>query len=152
VVEWEQYKSFYIADIPGIIEGASEGRGLGLQFLRHVERTRFLVHLLDPLTLEAGRDPVSDYLTLNSELASYSAALAAKPQIVAVNKTDALGDVELERMLADELRRKAGVEKVHMISAVSGRGLRPLVTQLGAQVEKLRREEAEKLEPGKDPL
>ncbi|MDH5509396.1 MAG: GTPase ObgE [Nitrospinota bacterium] len=150
VVEWAQYKSFYIADIPGIIEGASEGRGLGLQFLRHVERTRFLVHLLDPLTLEEGRDPVQDYLTLNKELATYSATLASKPQIVAVNKTDALGDGELEQMIAEELKEKAGVEKVYMVSAVSGRGVGPLVTMLGAQVEKMRREEIEAMEPGKD--
>ena len=152
VVEWAQYKSFYIADIPGIIEGAADGKGLGLQFLRHVERTRLLVHLLDPLTMEKGRDPVRDYLALNHELAKYSPDLAAKPQIVAVNKSDALADPELERMLIDELKEKAGVEEAMVISAVSGAGVSPLVTLLGGIVEKMRQEEGKDMEMEADLL
>ena len=138
VVEWEQYKSFYIADIPGIIEGAAEGKGLGLQFLRHVERTRLLVHLLDPVAAEPGRSPAQDYLILNRELARYSADLAAKPQIVAVNKADVIGGEEMEAALADEMRKVAGVEETLIISAVTGRGVAPLVKRLGARVEAMR--------------
>ncbi|MDH4184322.1 MAG: GTPase ObgE [Nitrospinota bacterium] len=139
VVEWEQYKSFYIADIPGIIEGASEGKGLGLQFLRHVERTRLLVHLLDPVTFEEGRNPLHDYLALNRELANYSPDLAKKPQIVALNKTDAISDPEDERRIVEQLGQ-AGVAEIHLISAVSGRGIPALKILLGARVERMRHE------------
>ncbi len=88
VVEYRERKSFVVADIPGLIEGASEGHGLGLQFLRHVERCRVLVHLVDLSASVEGRDPVQDFDTINRELEKYSATLARKPQVVVANKLD----------------------------------------------------------------
>jgi GTP-binding protein len=88
VVQYKDGLSFVVADIPGLIEGASEGVGLGLQFLRHVERCRVLVHLLDLSAVVEGRDPLHDFDVLNHELAKYSAALAMRPQVVVANKLD----------------------------------------------------------------
>src|SRR5262249_38406022 len=88
VVQYKDGLSFVVADIPGLIEGASEGVGLGLQFLRHVERCRVLVHLLDLSAVDEGRDPLHDYAVLNAELAKHSEALAQRPQVVVANKLD----------------------------------------------------------------
>jgi len=88
--------SFVMADIPGLIEGASEGQGLGLDFLKHVERTRILIHIVDVSGSE-GRDPIEDFEKINNELFSYSKKLASKPQIVAANKTDMAEPEDLER-------------------------------------------------------
>src|SRR5512141_2648221 len=87
VVQLPQFRSFVVADIPGIIEGAHEGHGLGIQFLRHIERTRLLAHLVD-VSEESGRDPVEDFEIIMRELESYSEALAAKPMIVIATKLD----------------------------------------------------------------
>jgi len=89
VVTLRNRKPFVVADIPGIITGAHKGAGLGLQFLRHVERTSLLLHLLD-ISASAPRDPIKDYLALNRELSLFSPKLAAKPQVVALNKMDML--------------------------------------------------------------
>jgi GTP-binding protein len=123
VVAWRGAKSFVVADIPGLIEGAHEGAGLGHQFLRHVERCRVLVHLVDGASAEPGRAPRSDLAAIDRELALYSPALAKKPQIIAVTKVDvpearAAGE-KLARLFA---RRKKPV-KVHLLSAVTGEGL-----------------------------
>lgn len=88
--------SFVMADIPGLIEGASEGQGLGLEFLKHVERTRILIHIVDVSGSE-GRDPIEDFEKINEELSKYSKKLAAKPQIVAANKTDMASDEDIKR-------------------------------------------------------
>ncbi len=121
VVTVDGYQTFVMADVPGLIEGASEGAGLGHQFLRHVERTRLLIHLLDG----AGADPLADFEAINRELAQFSPKLAAKPQIAALNKMD-LADTQAWWPLVKEELEEQGVE-VHAISAVSQEGVRTLV-------------------------
>jgi GTPase len=121
VVQIEGYESFVMADVPGLIEGASEGTGLGHQFLRHVERTRLLLHLLDG----ASEDPLEDWKTINEELALFSAGLAAKPQIVVLNKMD-LPDAQAWWPLVHEAMKERGVE-AHAISAVTGLGVETLM-------------------------
>jgi len=121
VVTVDDYQSFVIADVPGLIEGASEGAGLGHQFLRHVERTRLLIHLLDGAAI----DPLADYDAINDELAQFSEHLAAKPQIVVLNKMD-LPDAQAWWPLVQEGMQDRDME-VHAISAVSGQGVRQLM-------------------------
>jgi len=102
IVQWKDYRSFVVADIPGLIEGAHEGRGLGFQFLRHVERCRALVHLIEvtpPSEIDDGRDPIEDYERINHELAAFSPGLAARPQIVVLSKRDLPFVVEREAEL-----------------------------------------------------
>jgi GTP-binding protein len=118
------YESFVLADLPGIIEGAHEGAGLGHQFLRHVERTRILVHLLDG----SRADPVADLQTLNRELASYSQELEGKRQQVVVNKTDLPGVRDLSNELTAGLR-SVGQEPL-FISAATGEGVADLLRRL----------------------
>ena len=124
VVYVEEGTSFVMADIPGIIEGASEGAGLGHDFLRHIDRCRLLIHVVDVSGCE-GRDPVEDFETINRELAEYSPQLASRPMIVAANKTD----IAFDRTLVDKL--KAHVEAKGMdfyeISAAAQKGVRELV-------------------------
>ncbi len=117
---------FVIADIPGLIEGASEGVGLGHEFLRHIERTRVLVHIVDAASTE-GRDPVDDIYKINRELEAYNPEIAARPQIIAANKTDCILEGEenpVERLKA-EFEPK-GI-KVYPISAVTGKGVKELL-------------------------
>ena len=116
---------FVLADIPGLVEGASEGRGLGHRFLRHVERCRVLLHLIDGAPLDGERDPVTDYLTLRRELERYSPSLAAKPEVLAVNKCD-LPD---GRAAADLLEEALG-RAVLRISAATGDGVGPALDAL----------------------
>jgi GTP-binding protein len=131
IVGIDEGRSFVIADLPGLIEGAAEGKGLGHRFLRHTERTRLLVHLID-LDPASGRDPLEDYRVVQKELAAYSDALAARPQVVAANKTELPGAEE--RVQA--LRRFCESEGLpfHAISAVTGLGLRGLVVDLAARL------------------
>lgn len=117
---------FVIADIPGLIEGASEGVGLGHEFLRHIERTRVLVHIVDAASTE-GRDPVDDIYKINKELEAYNPEIAARPQIIAANKTDCIfedGEDPVARLKA-EFEPK-GI-KVYPISAVTGKGVKELL-------------------------
>jgi GTP-binding protein len=116
-------RSFAVADIPGIIEGAHRGSGLGIQFLKHIERTKVLIHLLD-LDPHTGRDPVMDYAKLNDELSSYSPTLAEKPQVVAANKTDLPGTEER----LDHLTKYLDVD-FFPISAILGKGVRELLNE-----------------------
>ncbi|MCB9532182.1 MAG: GTPase ObgE [Myxococcales bacterium] len=88
LVRWHDYRSFVVADIPGLVEGAHAGRGLGYQFLRHIERCRALVHVVEVTPGEEGRDPIDDFVAINRELALFSTSLAARPQIVALGKMD----------------------------------------------------------------
>jgi len=128
VVGWRGEKSFVVADIPGLIEGAHEGAGLGHQFLRHIERCRVLVHLVDGAPQGEERSPKGDLDAIDRELALYSPVLAEKPQIVAVNKVDVpearKAAAELKRTLA---RRKKGPKQVLAISAVTGEGVDALL-------------------------
>ena len=121
VVQLEGYETFVLADVPGLIEGASEGAGLGHQFLRHVERTRLLIHLLDG----ASQDPLEDWNTINEELSQFSPGLAAKPQIAVLNKMD-LPDAQAWWPLVQEAMAERGLE-AHAISAVTGQGVKPLM-------------------------
>ncbi len=132
VVSYADHQSFVIADIPGIIEGAHRGLGLGIQFLKHVERTRLLVHMLD-LDPMSGRDPVDDFDKINSELREYSANLAEKPQLVVLNKIDLPEAGKRGEEAARRLKEK-GIYSLGL-SAVTGEGSRKLVYLIG---EKLR--------------
>lgn len=127
VVDLEGGKGFVIADIPGLIEGASEGVGLGHEFLRHIERTKVLIHLVDAASTE-GRDPVADIYAIHKELEAYNADIAHRPQVIAANKIDAVysenGEDPIER-IRNEFEPK-GI-KVFPISAVSGQGLQELL-------------------------
>ncbi|HST51810.1 MAG TPA: GTPase ObgE [Pyrinomonadaceae bacterium] len=132
VVDLGEYKTFVVADIPGLIEGAHGGAGLGDRFLRHVERTRLLLHLVDVSSL-SGRDPVADYETINRELAAYDTELAERPQIVVATKLDALD--EPERL--ENLRRRAREDgrEFFEISSVTNRGVRELVRAVARRLE-----------------
>jgi len=127
VVSWRGERSFVVADIPGLIEGAHTGAGLGHQFLRHVERCRVLVHLVEGASPEPGRSPKADLDAINQELALYSPELAKKPQVIAVTKIDLpearAGGEKLQKLLG---RRKKALE-VHLVSAVTGEGLPELL-------------------------
>lgn len=134
VVQIEPGKSFVVADIPGLIEGASEGKGRGHQFLRHVERTRLLVHLLDVSGLTL-RDPWEDYVIVQAELAAYSEYLADLPQIVALNKADMPASQEIISGLRERL--EADGREVYLISALTGEGLQPLTYAMWNILEKI---------------
>ncbi len=144
VVYVEAERSFVMADIPGIIEGASEGVGLGHQFLRHVERTRLLIHVLDVSGM-TGRDPLHDFEILNRELALYSERLAQLPQIVALNKIDVA--LEPEQVDALEAELEARGYPVHRISAVTRMGLQGLIYDVMERLEALRAEDQANAQP-----
>jgi len=145
VVYVEPHKSFVMADLPGLIEGAHEGVGLGHQFLRHAERTRVLAHLLDVSGL-SGRDPLEDFRILNRELALYSEALATLPQVVALNKIDVAADPDLVDRVEKTLREEG--HTVFRISAATRQGLEPLLYHLWNRLEEARnREPATPAEP-----
>ena len=131
---------FVAADVPGLIPGASEGRGLGLDFLRHVERCSALVHVLDCATEEPGRDPITDLEVIEAELAAYQdatgASLAGRPRIVALNKIDVPAARELAEMIADELTARGLA--VYQTSAATREGLRELSFAMGRLVEEAR--------------
>ncbi len=135
VVRWGDYKTFTMADIPGLIEGAHTGSGLGIRFLRHIERTKLLIHLIDmsPFT---GREPLEDYEKVNTELRSYDPRLAEKPQIVALNKTDIPEAEEKTRELAGHFA-KIGIDTVE-ISAVTGANVKGLIQKAGVMLEEIR--------------
>lgn len=127
VVDMEGGKGFVIADIPGIIEGASEGVGLGHEFLRHIERTKVIIHIVDAAGVE-GRDPIVDIHTINNELEQYNPELLKRPQVIAANKIDALYEQENDDaiILLKEEFEPQGI-KVFPISAVSGKGIKELL-------------------------
>ncbi len=125
-------KSFVAADIPGLIEGAAEGAGLGHDFLRHIERTRMLVHVVDISGME-GRDPYEDFKKINEELKQYSPKLAALPQLVALNKCDVFGAEENVKAFKKKCRKY----KVFPITAVTGEGTKELIEAIFAVLETL---------------
>jgi GTP-binding protein len=131
VVDLGDFRTFVIADIPGLIEGAHEGHGLGDRFLRHVERTTLLLHLVD--VSSSGRDPVNDYEVINRELASYNAELAERRQIVVATKIDALD--EPDRVAALRARAQADGREFLAVSAVTGEGVKQLVSAVAKEVE-----------------
>jgi GTP-binding protein len=135
VVDLGDFRTFVVADIPGLIEGAHEGAGLGDRFLRHVERTRLLLHLVDVSSI-SGREPVSDYMTVNRELKAYNPELANRPQMVVATKMDALD--EPERL--ESLRKQAEIDGVpfYVISSVTNKGTKELVAAVAAKLDELR--------------
>lgn len=136
VVDLEGAKGFVIADIPGLIEGASEGVGLGHEFLRHIERTRVMIHIVDAAGSE-GRDPIEDIYAINKELANYNEEIANRPQVIAANKIDMIfeGDEDPVERIRREFEPK-GI-KVYPISAISGEGVRALLYDVNNMLEKL---------------
>ncbi|MCM1027481.1 MAG: GTPase ObgE [Roseburia sp.] len=139
VVDLDGAKGFVIADIPGLIEGASEGVGLGHEFLRHIERTKVIIHIVDAAGTE-GRDPVDDIYTINRELEAYNPEIAGRPQVIAANKTDVIFDRDedpIERIRQEFEPR--GIS-VYPISAVSGQGVRELLYHVSEMLEKVSRE------------
>ena len=131
VVDMGNFKTFVVADIPGLIEGASEGAGLGDRFLRHVERTKIILHLVDVSSL-SGRDPVEDYKIINRELKNYDEDLAKRPQIVVATKIDALD--EPERLEALKKQAKKDRKEFFAISSVTGTGVKELVSATAARL------------------
>jgi GTPase len=140
VVDLGEYRSFVVADIPGLIEGAHRGQGLGIQFLRHIERTKLLVHIVD-VSPYTGRDPNEDYRVILEELECFSPAVAARPQVLAANKIDTLG---ADRSRLDRLRRLAARKKIPFfaISALNGEGLKRLVDAVARALDRLREKDA----------
>ena len=138
VVDVGEFRSFVVADIPGLIEGAHLGQGLGIRFLRHIERTKILVHIVD-ISPYSGRDPLEDYRVVMKELEAFSPEVAARPQVVVANKVDLLtGD----RSRLIRLKRMAARKKLPFfaISAIKSEGLRPLVGALSAALDRLAEE------------
>jgi GTP-binding protein len=133
VVDMGDFRTFVVADIPGLIEGASEGAGLGDRFLRHVERTKLILHLVD-VSSASGRDPVSDYEIINRELANYDAELGARPQIVVATKMDALD--EPERLDNLKSRARKDRKRFFAISSVTNEGVKELVNEVSTTLGK----------------
>ncbi|MEF2846195.1 MAG: Obg family GTPase CgtA, partial [Eggerthellaceae bacterium] len=161
VVKVDNY-SYVVADVPGLIEGAHKGKGLGYEFLRHIERSAIILHVVDLTGGYEGRDPVEDYRIINHELAAYAPELAKRPCLVIGNKIDAPGAKEAaERLQAevakDSLARVNGNEyvdspldpKLYLTSAVTGEGIDKLMRVVGNRVQKLR-EERRELEAGQE--
>lgn len=136
VVDLEGTRGFVIADIPGLIEGASEGVGLGHEFLRHIERTKVIIHIVDAAGTE-GRDPVADIYAINRELEAYDPEVAKRPQVIAANKIDAIFDPETDPVsrIKEEFEPK-GIA-VYPISAVSGQGIKELLYHVNEMLEGL---------------
>jgi GTPase len=126
VVYCGEHRSFVMADIPGLIEGAAEGAGLGIRFLRHLQRTRVLLHLVDILPPDPDADPVRDARAIVAELKKFSKDLAVKPRWLVINKRDLLPDAEAEKLAADIARRLRYRGPRFLISAATGRGTREL--------------------------
>lgn len=140
VVDLEGTDGFVIADIPGLIEGASEGIGLGHEFLKHIERTKLMIHMVDAASVE-GRDPIEDIKIINAELETYNPELAKRPQVIAANKIDVFYGEDEETvitLLKEEFEPK-GI-KVFPISAVSGKGLKELLYYVKEQLNELKQE------------
>ena len=138
VVKTEKGDSFVIADIPGIIEGASEGVGLGIQFLRHVERTRLLLHVIDVSGIE-GRNPVQDFHTINEELKKYSEKLSQRKQIIVANKIDIMQDDTGYKEL-EKLAKEQNIE-IFKISGATGQGIKELLNRVSEVLKTLPKEE-----------
>lgn len=140
VVDLPDADGFVIADIPGLIEGASEGVGLGFEFLRHIERTRVIIHIVDAASTE-GRDPIEDIYAINKELEAYNPDIAKRPQVIAANKTDMIYDNDEENPVQKikEEFEPMGIP-VYPISAISGQGIRQLLYHIREMLDKLPKE------------
>ncbi len=134
VVEIAEHMNFVLADIPGIIEGASEGVGLGHDFLRHIERTRLLIHVVDVSSIE-GRNPIDDFRIINEELSKYNMELEERPQLVAANKTDIIQDPEVYEEFKKEMEKQG--YPLFEISAATGKGVNELMKAAFSELQKL---------------
>ena len=142
VVDTGDGRSFVMADLPGLIEGASEGVGLGFQFLRHVERTRLIVHVIDMAALD-GRDPYEDYVTINEELASYNERLKNLPQIIVANKMEM---PEAQENLVD-FKEKLGEDiRIFEVSAITKQGLKELIYEIADELDTIPKREPDMTE------
>ena len=130
VVNMEDGRGFVIADMPGLIEGASEGVGLGHEFLRHIERTRVLIHIVDAAPFDEERDPVADIYAINKELAAFNPAIMKKPMLIAANKIDVSGALETDYV--EKIRAEFAPQgyEIFPISAVSGQGVKELLREV----------------------
>ena len=135
VVKAEGINAFVMADIPGIIEGAAEGVGLGLDFLRHIERTRLLIHVVDISGIE-GRDPFEDFVKINEELKKYSVKLWDRPQIVVANKADMLYDEEVYEDFKKKVN-ELGFDKVYKMSAATKSGVDEIIKEAGRMLTEI---------------
>jgi GTP-binding protein len=145
VVDVGEMKSFVVADIPGLIEGAHLGHGLGVQFLKHVERTKILVQILD-VSPSSGRDPVHDFEVVMREISAFNQEMAKRPQILVANKTDLLGDDKQRLARVKELAARQGLA-FFAVSALKGQGLKKLVAAMSGMIERLKSRESEKSTP-----
>ncbi len=136
VVKLYDSQTFVVAEIPGLIEGAHEGRGLGDRFLRHTERTKILIHLVDVAACE-GRDPIGDFKNLNRELSLYSKELMKKPQVIALNKIDLPSAKDNIKIFKKSFPRK----KVFQVSAVSGKGIKELLNEIYKKLKSMKKDE-----------
>ena len=136
VVDLEGTGGFVIADIPGLIEGASEGVGLGHEFLRHIERTKVIIHIVDAAGTE-GRDPIQDIYAINKELEAYNPEIAMRPQVIAANKIDAIYDADNNPVDAIKAEFEPKGIKVYPISAVSGEGMKELLYHVYEMVQNI---------------
>lgn len=143
VVDLGDFRTFVIADIPGLIEGAHGGAGLGDRFLRHIERTKLLLHLIDVSSL-SGRDTVSDYQTVNRELAAYNPDLASRPQIVVATKIDALD--EPERLESLKQAAEGDDKPFYVISSATNQGIRELINAIAGTLDSLKEKKADAVE------
>ena len=132
----EERKTFVVADLPGLIEGASEGSGLGHKFLKHVERTKIIAHVID-ISGSEGRDPYEDYLTINKELKEFNEKLIAKPQIIICNKMDLPN--AYENLI--KLKEKINNIPIFEIEAMNNKGLNEVINKLAQMTEEIEDEE-----------
>lgn len=139
VVDLDEHKGFVMADIPGLIEGASEGIGLGHEFLKHIERTKLIIHVVDAASVE-GRDPVEDINTINRELEAYNPELINRPQVIAANKIDSINDSGENPINKIKAEFEPKGIKVFPISAVSGQGIKELLYYVSSQLDTLNAE------------
>ncbi|MCF3941880.1 GTPase ObgE [Oceanobacillus alkalisoli] len=142
VVDTGDGRSFVMADLPGLIEGASEGVGLGFQFLRHVERTRLIVHVIDMAAID-GRDPYEDYVTINEELASFNERLKNLPQVIVANKMEM---PEAQENLANFEDKLSGDVRIFEVSAITKQGLKELVFEIADQLDTIPKREPDMTE------
>lgn len=148
VVETADQRSFVLADLPGLIEGAHEGIGLGHQFLRHVERTRLIVHVIDMAATE-GRDPYEDFIAINTELEKYDVKLAKRPQIIAANKMDMPGAEENLELFKEQLEEDIDI---YPISALTKDGLRDILFAIADLLDEMPKMEEEQAEPTEETV
>jgi len=141
VVRVDANKSFVVADVPGLIEGAADGAGLGIRFLKHLQRTRLLLHLVDLAPMDPDADPVHDAVAIVGELAKHDPALAAKPRWLVLNKLDLIPEEEREKRIKDFLKAYKKASKydgpVFPITAISGDGTKPLIYAVQETLEQI---------------